>query len=214
MKKRILSIALSLSLLGTTCSFGATSQISVTPNEATTCLNGVPRYYNNFNYNGSLYIPLRSLFEDAGYKVTWDQTTKTANIASTESTKRALLKDSTDIMAYTFLLQNMVSNYSSTNKDDITKLKKIITVRYNLLREPDASVLALDESLSAYYNDVKYKYLDIIAIVTVLEQAKEKSIRTLNNAALSEINSRLSNVIYTLKEDSDIYFNYVNDLAE
>ncbi len=80
--KRILCITLILILACSSFALGAVTMtsINVSPNTARVCVNGKLVTTDNFNYNGTLYVPLRSGFETAGATVTWDNVHKQAGI--------------------------------------------------------------------------------------------------------------------------------------
>lgn len=80
--KRILCITLILILVCSSFALGAvtTANINVSPNTAKIYVNGKLLEADNFNYNGTLYVPLRAGFESSGAQVTWDNAHKRADI--------------------------------------------------------------------------------------------------------------------------------------
>lgn len=84
--KRILCITLILILACSSFALGAVTMtsINVSPNTAKIYVNGELLSADNFNYNGTLYVPLRAVSENMGADVNWNNSTKTATITSKE----------------------------------------------------------------------------------------------------------------------------------
>lgn len=83
--KRILTIIVIIGVLGmSSVVYAATyfENIKVCPNTASVIVNGQKIDTDNFNYNGTIYVPLRAVSEKMGGVVEWEQSTQSAKIFS------------------------------------------------------------------------------------------------------------------------------------
>jgi hypothetical protein len=123
--KRMLITTLIVILCASSMAFSAqaTKSITVSPNTATVTVNGEKVASDNFNYNGTIYVPLRGVFEKAGFTVGWDQATKTAKITEPNDAKYTqyvvLLNEFKDIYYYNSCIDRVATNLKSNTLSTI-----------------------------------------------------------------------------------------------
>jgi hypothetical protein len=97
MRKKAVAAAVAAALITTSavsvCSAVQTESISVVRNQAQ-IITGDAKFLtaDNFNYNGSLYVPLRAVSEEMGLSVTWNDDIKTAEIRAPQADKSLIDK--------------------------------------------------------------------------------------------------------------------------
>lgn len=89
--KRFIAIALAVTTLFSTNVFA--ENINVQKNKVAIEVDGEPIYADNFVLNGTTYVPLRTISEEMGCDVQFDNSTKTVAIDSTSTTSSQLLME-------------------------------------------------------------------------------------------------------------------------
>jgi hypothetical protein len=152
--KRTLIITLIFILCASSIAFSAqaTRNITVSPNTATVTVNGEKTTSDNFNYNGTIYVPLRGVFEKAGFNVGWDQSTKTAKITEPDNLRFTeyviLLNEFKDIYYYNSCIDRIATNLQSNS------LLTIKGFRDDLVKSQGDFILENYETM--YYSDDTY----------------------------------------------------------
>jgi hypothetical protein len=152
--KKTLIITLIVVLCASSVAFSAqaTRNITVTPNTATITVNGEKVTSDNFNYNGTIYVPLRGVFEKAGFNVGWDQGTKTAAITEPDNSRfteyTILLYEFRNITYFHSLLSRAANNINGNSLLTIKNLKDVIA-------ESEKDFI-FGNSQTMYYSDDTY----------------------------------------------------------
>lgn len=152
--KRTLIITLIVILCASSIVFSAqsTKSITVSPNTATITVNGEKITSDNFNYNGTIYVPLRGVFEKAGFSVGWDQATRTAAITGSDNAVMdqyvILLYEFRNIIYLDSLMAIITSNLEKNSLSDIRELKNMIANRQG--------EFIFDNYKEMYYTDNSY----------------------------------------------------------
>lgn len=150
MRKLIIALIL---VLATSCiAFSAATQaITVSANTAKINVNGKSIGADNFNYNGTLYVPLRAISENMGMSVNWNNDIKTASISSSDAGSNSS-KDKLDIAHYLLLENEFDGLYDASNEiffslihndkettDSIKSLKSLLSI--NLMKKDTYDIL-------------------------------------------------------------------------
>jgi hypothetical protein len=205
--KRLFYVFLITAVLVTNCIvvFGVTNMksISVSPNTATVTVNGVKISSDNFNYNGSIYVPLRAVSENMGAKVLWNQNSKTASI-TTLSDKDFNAHVYTEMMHEYFVLKDYTTILSNLETDyeilgiavDLTYYMdfqdQIITSRNEFIRGKEYYLSATDENVPGFYEHINNCYSQLLGYYDQLYIARK---------SFSKVPGTLSINIVTLSGD-------------
>ncbi|MFV0516422.1 MAG: stalk domain-containing protein [Aminipila sp.] len=203
MKKRILSIVLVALLLSTSCAFAGTTQISVKQNEACIRINEEILNADNFNYNGTLYIPLRAVSESMGEEVNWNQDYETAVVVTTNANKAILAKGCIDVLSYSYLAQNVLNNYSNMSPNDISSIRVLMQNEYYTFVNSSKGTCNWDTRFKDSYDKTEGYYKKLVGVMVVLENAKTQSIKSINPSAKTECEKIFKEVFSNIKTISD-----------
>jgi len=130
MKKKVMAGALAVMLTLSTTVLASSTQkdITVNANQMKVVVDGKDITADNFLYNGTTYLPLRSVSEAMGATVAYDNATQTATITSNGTSASELTMDATTADVYYELMDdsdsmNFLVGHLSYNTDD-TKVER------------------------------------------------------------------------------------------
>ena len=223
--KKITCIVITLVILFSSITFAisTTKSIVVSPNTATVFVNGSTVLSDNFNYNGTLYIPLRAISENMGANVGWDQSTKTASIVT------STLSPADNSYNYAYSV-SMTSDYYSLQSGfdlimGISDLSRNIYLVSSLQTQYNKSALSqsyqkakakMDEYISSIQNTSN---ADIIRLIKQLEDNYSASylawstyLSTGNSSAAFDKELVTKNLMFKGHQDSaDMIFYILDD---
>ncbi len=205
MKKIILGLTLSTLLMSTTVfAQGTTKKIQIKINSVAVVVNGDSITDDNFIYNGTTYVPIRSVSNALGASVDYNKNNNTISIetGSNNSTSSDMVSTTQPNTITTTAKINSVSLYADGNK--INKDTMLIDgVTYVPLR-------AISEAL-----DVNVAYSEDLKVVSISDSNDLSLYNTINvtqSSAKNKVISYCNNAdINGLKYDAIYYGNIYDD---
>lgn len=181
--KRTLIITLIIVLCASSIVFSAQAarNITVYPNTATITVNGEKITSDNFNYNGTIYVPLRGVFEKAGFTVRWDQGTRTAAIAVPDNSRftqyAILLNEFRNITYLHSQIATAADNLSGNSLKALRDLKSAIQEfqRVFIFNNADTMYYSDDSYIKGTYEKAYELYETMIALTDAVIEAKATS---------------------------------------
>ena len=179
-KERVMAITLVLVLTVSSVAFGASAleTINVARNDATIYVNGNVLNADNFNYNGSLYVPLRAVSENMGMNVSWNDIDKSATIKNDE-----IIKSSNE-MYFSHLIANyahelysihigvlnyLTFDYSASSLDTLEAWSKEVVSKLEQAKS-SASTNYINQDYVDMYNSITEYANDTQSLVKTIKQ--------------------------------------------
>jgi hypothetical protein len=182
---------------------------------------------DNFNHNGTLYIPLRAVSENLGMDVSWDNDLKLAWIApaipaydENEAVIKVLIDDENLLFACFYLYiaaihsqsnldlwANLVGTQSVGDRMQLTR-ELAVSLRNIFVSEYARFATSSHEYDRFLYNDILQKHDDLISIVTAWQS-------TVNRGGLPQISdsTAISDLITEVGTLIDTFHRSINNTA-